>query len=112
MSDPSLTVAHFQMRGEYDIANKDSLSAMLQPGETADAVVIDMADTAYIDSSALHCLVHLRTQLLTRGGVVQLVDVQPNILRVLTVTGLDGLFEISGHTAYVEREALQYGESG
>lgn len=87
-------VVRLQMRGEYDIANKDSLTEMLLPGEVADSVVIDMADTAYIDSSALHCLVHLRTQLLERGGVVQLVGVQPNIRRILTVTGLDGLFEI------------------
>jgi anti-sigma B factor antagonist len=96
VSDQSPTVIYLQMRGEYDLANKDSLSAMLLPGEAADTVVIDMADTRYIDSSALHCLVHLKTQLLSRGGVVQLVGVSPNICRLFAVTGLDGLFEISG----------------
>lgn len=92
------TVVHLEMCGDYDIANKDSLSAMLLRGENADAVVIDMTETAYIDSSALHCLVHLKTQLLAKGGVVRLVGVDSNICRVFAVTGLDELFEINGRT--------------
>lgn len=95
LSEVAPTVVHVQMRGDFDLANKDSLSAMLLPGETAERVVIDMSDTGYIDSSALHCLVHLKTRLLARGGVVQLIGVHPNICRLFAITGLDGLFEIS-----------------
>lgn len=98
-SKPDPTVVRLRMRGEYDLADKESLGAMLLPGEAADKVVIDMADTTYIDSTALHCLVHLKTQLLARGGVVQLVGVHPNICRLFALTNLDGLFEISGGTA-------------
>ena len=95
LNDPSPAVVHLRMSGEFDIANKDLLRELLLPGENADTVVIDMADTEFIDSSALHLLVNLKTQMLARGGVVQLVGVSPQIRRVFTITALDGLFEIS-----------------
>lgn len=100
MNEPSPTALHLQMRGEFDISNKDRLSAILLPGESADDVIIDMADTTYIDSSALHCLIHLKQQMMKRGrGTVQLVGVRPGIRRMFTITQLDALFEISSQSA-------------
>lgn len=93
--EPPPVVVRLQMPGEYDLADKDRLSKMLLPGETADMVIIDMSNTGYIDSTALHCLVHLKTQLLERGGVVKLVGANANISKLFKITGLDGLFEIS-----------------
>ena len=96
MNHPSRTVAHLEMSGEYDISNKESLSALLQQGEFADDVVIDMSGTTYIDSTALHCLSDLKKQLTANGGgALRLVGVRPGIRRVFVITGLDTLFEIS-----------------
>ena len=92
----SATVVHLQMSGEFDISNKASLSALLLPAESADYVIIDMTDTTYIDSSALHCLTHLKKQLMSRtGGAIHLTGVHPSLRRIFTITGLDALFEIS-----------------
>ena len=94
MADSSPKVVHIQMCGEFDIANKDSLAALLLPGEDADAVVIDMSDTTYMDSTALHCFIHLKTQLMARGGgSVRLVGVQPKFRRLFAITGLEKLFD-------------------
>lgn len=93
------------MRGEFDIGNKDSLAALLLPAESAEAVIIDMSGTTYIDSSALHCLVHLRTNLMARnGGSVQLMGLRPNIRRLFSVTGLAGLFGLNHTHAPVDRD--------
>jgi anti-sigma B factor antagonist len=97
VTNPSCAVARLQMSGEFDISNKDSLGAILLQGESADYVIIDMSDTTYIDSSALHCLVHLKKRLMARGeGAIHLLGVRPNIRKLFTVTGLDALFEING----------------
>ena len=95
MADQSRTVVHLEMSGEFDISNKESLCALLRQGESADVVIIDMTNTTYIDSTALHCLTDLRKRLLTHGeGVVRLVGVSPSISKLFAITGLDGLFEI------------------
>lgn len=96
MTETSSTVVHLQMSGEFDISNKDRLRALLQPGESADYVIIDMTNTTYIDSSALHCLIHLKRQQTERnGGTIHLVGVHPNIRKVFAITQLDALFEIN-----------------
>lgn len=96
MIEPSRTVVRLQMSGEFDISNKDRLSSILRPGESADDVIIDMNGTTYIDSSALYCLIQLKKQLTVRGkGTIQLIGVRPNIRRMFTITQLDELFEIS-----------------
>lgn len=85
-----------QLHGDFDISNKDRLSSILLPAESADHVIIDMAGTTYIDSSALHCLTHLKKQLMARNaGAIHLIGVHPGVRRILTITGLDALFEIS-----------------
>lgn len=96
MNEPSPAVVRLQISGEFDISNKDDLRATLLPAESADYVIIDMTGTTYIDSSALHCLIRLKQQLMARsGGAIQLVGVHPAVRRLFTITGLDDLFEIS-----------------
>lgn len=96
MNQPSAEVVRLRMSGEFDISNKDSLGAMLLQAESASCVIIDMTETSFIDSSALHCLIHLKQQLAARsGGAVHLVGVHPNVRRMFTITGLDTLFEIA-----------------
>jgi anti-sigma B factor antagonist len=99
VNDPSPRVVRLQMSGEFDISNKDDLTATSLPAESADYVIIDMTGTTYIDSSALHCLIHLKRQLMARsGGAIQLVGVHPAVHKLFTITGLDDLFEISGQS--------------
>lgn len=96
MIDPSRRVVRLHMSGEFDISSKDRLTSILLPGESADYVIIDMTETTYIDSSALHCLIQLKRQQMERnGGTIHLVGVPPNIRKVFAITQLDALFEIN-----------------
>lgn len=95
MNQLSTGIVRLQISGEFDISNKHDLRATLLPAELADSVIIDMTGTTYIDSSALHCFVHLKQQMMARsGGAVQLLGVHPAVRRLFTITGLDDLFEI------------------
>lgn len=84
------------LRGEFDMSNKAQLKALLHPGELAEMVVIDMSETAYLDATALTCLIRLKKAVIANGGgEVHLIGVTPNIRKLLTLTKLDSMFQIS-----------------
>jgi anti-anti-sigma factor len=86
---------HIALPGEWDIGRSDELTHLLRAAETSDLVVIDMANTAFVDASVLGKLVHLKNCQIGRGGgVVRLVGVQPPIERLLAISQLESLFEI------------------
>ena len=85
---------HIRLTGEFDVSDRQRLTAMLRPAESADAVVLDMSETTYLDSTALGCLIHLKQQLIPRGGAVRIVGLQPNIRHLFEITRLDELFEL------------------
>lgn len=88
-------VARVALSGELDLSVKDSIVEALRPAAEADDVIVDLTDVPYIDSTALSCLVHVKNQLISRGGgQVQLVGLQPNVRRVFALTKLDEIFVI------------------
>jgi anti-sigma B factor antagonist len=88
-------VARIALSGELDLSVKDSIVETLQPAKDADDVIVDLTEVPYIDSTALGCLVHVKNELIARGGgTVQLLGLQPNVRRVFALTKLDEIFEI------------------
>lgn len=83
------------LRGELDLADKKALSALFDSVDRTAHVVLDLSDVTYMDSTILGCLVHLRKRLAEHGGDLRLFGVNPNILRLLTVAGLDRVFDIA-----------------
>jgi anti-anti-sigma factor len=85
------------LSGEFDLYNKDLLDRTLRAAEDADVAIIDMNEVEFMDSSAISCLVRLKTAMVKSGGqgAIRLVGVAPGIARVLKICGLDIAFEIT-----------------
>lgn len=82
--------------GEVDVysapALKDSLSELMQSG--ASTVVVDLTDVAFLDSTGLGALVEARAATTEAGGSLPIVCNHERILKLFTITGLDGVFSI------------------
>ena len=76
--------------GDLDIAAvpavRERLLSLLRPG--ASRLVIDMSAVRYADASGLEVLVSTRRRAVLLGGTLRLAALQPEVARVLIVTGL------------------------
>ena len=76
--------------GDLDIASvpvvREGLLSLLSPG--ASRLVIDMSAVRYADASGLEVLVSTRRRAVLLGGTLRLAALQPEVARVLIVTGL------------------------
>jgi anti-sigma B factor antagonist len=83
------------VRGEVDVyaapALRDGLTDLLQDGGM---VVVDLTDVGFLDSTGLGALVAARTAAENRGAALTLVCTHERILKLFTITGLDGVFRI------------------
>ena len=84
------------VRGEIDLFTtpdfKAAVAAVLSTG--ADLLVIDLTRATFMDSSSLGVLIGAHRCLTRRQGRLVIACDQPAILKVMRVTGLDGVFEI------------------
>lgn len=58
------------------------------------SVVVDLTDVGFLDSTGLGALVAARTAAAERGASLPLVCTHQRILKLFTITGLDGVFKI------------------
>jgi anti-sigma B factor antagonist len=82
--------------GEVDVysapALKEQLTELLKSG--ARSLVVDLSDVAFLDSTGLGALVEARAATNDAGGKLPIVCGQERILKLFTITGLDGVFDI------------------
>ena len=82
--------------GEVDVysapALKEALAELLGTGATT--VVVDLSGVGFLDSTGLGALVEARSATTEAGGTLPLVCSQQRILKLFTITGLDGVFAI------------------
>jgi anti-sigma B factor antagonist len=78
---------------EIDISNVDrvldDLLSVVQEGPAA--LVVDMSQTTFCDSSGVNALVRVYQQALAAGAPLRLVIVPSAVQRVLAITGVDRL---------------------
>lgn len=83
------------VNGEVDVyaapTLRDGLTELLQDGSS---VVVDLTDVGFLDSTGLGALVAARTAAAEKGGTLPLVCTHQRILKLFTITGLDGVFSI------------------
>jgi anti-anti-sigma factor len=79
----------FVLCGELDLSSCQGLTEELV-GSPGSLLVIDLAQLAFIDSSGLGAIHRARQGILKGGGTLVLSRPQPNVQRVLEITGLDG----------------------
>jgi anti-sigma B factor antagonist len=84
--------------GEVDVYSapelKERLTKLLESG--ARSVVVDLSDVAFLDSTGLGALVEARAATSEAGGSLPIVCSHERILKLFTITGLDGVFSIHG----------------
>ena len=81
--------------GEVDVyaapALREGLTELLQDGSS---VVVDLSEVGFLDSTGLGALVAARTTASDQGAALPLVCTHQRILKLFTITGLDGVFKI------------------
>ena len=83
-----------RLSGELDIATSPMLSECLERLD-GQAVMVDFSDVTFIDSSGLAVLVNHHKQ--TGAGKLMLQGVQPALMKVFELTGLDEVFDFEGN---------------
>ena len=93
---PADTWVVVPLTGEIDLASAPELRAELgRLNETeTPAIVLDLTDLEFIDSTGLGVLVGALRRARSQGGDIRLAGARPGIRRVLSVTGLDRVFEL------------------
>ncbi|MFI8850597.1 STAS domain-containing protein [Streptomyces sp. NPDC053499] len=88
-AEPGRTVV--ELHGEIDLAVVLETTPQLYALTTAPAprLVADLRPVTFIDCSGLALLVDIRSRVLASGGSFTLVCVDPRVLRLLRITGLD-----------------------
>jgi anti-sigma B factor antagonist len=93
---PEPTVAVVGLKGEVDLYTcpdlKEELLRVIREGATL--VVVDLTETTFIDSTGLGVLIRGVERLNTEGGRLVVVCVDPNMVKVFEVTGLNRVFAI------------------
>jgi anti-sigma B factor antagonist len=92
----SATAYVLEVDGELDLYTAPRLSSQL--GELiargATHLIVDLTETTFIDSTALHVLLDARKRVRAEGGEVVVVCPSPHVRRVFEVTGVDGLLRL------------------
>jgi anti-sigma B factor antagonist len=92
----SATAYVVEVGGELDLYTAPRLSSQL--GELIAGgvthLVVDLTETTFIDSTALHVLLDARKRVRAEGGELVLVCPSPQVRRVFEVTGVDGLLRL------------------
>ncbi|CAN5640397.1 anti-sigma factor antagonist [soil metagenome] len=82
--------------GELDYATLDTLTTELDKAsrEDVDDVIVDLRRVTYIDSSGLGVLVGAHRRLKGEGRSLVLRVADPEMIKLLAITGLDQFFAI------------------
>ncbi|MCR1899987.1 STAS domain-containing protein [Irregularibacter muris] len=83
-----------QLEGEIDVYTvnnlKDKINQLLDQ-HMAD-ILMDCTTLKYIDSTGLGSLIGIRGRMIENNKVLVLTNVQPNVRKLLKITGLDKIF--------------------
>lgn len=93
---PDDGVAVLSVTGEIDVHSAPALHEGLETQVTRDlrGVVVDLTGVAFLDSTGLGALVSGRTAAGERGVSLPVVCNSERILKLFTITGLDGVFQL------------------
>jgi len=87
-----LTIA---IQGRFDFsAHKEFRQSYEDLADTPSAYAIDMSDAEYIDSSALGMLLLLRDHAGGDTADVEIVNCNPDVKKILTISNFDQLFDV------------------
>jgi anti-anti-sigma factor len=94
------TVAVLCLQGQIVTGETEILRDAVQSVSDVGAVLLDLARVTTIDAGGLGVLLQLREQAESRGIRFQLMNVTKQIRRVLEITRLDSVFQITSAVEY------------
>lgn len=84
-----------RLSGDLNILTAPGLGACLKKmPEDVNALTVDFAECDYVSHTGLRVLMNARKTLKAKKGSMDLVNVGPNFLRVLKMTGMIDLFDL------------------
>jgi anti-anti-sigma factor len=104
-------VTSLRWTGEIDVTQVPELRDEILGLPADRSVHLDLSAVSYLDSSGLGMLVLLRKRLARRGAGVTLFDVQPNVCRVLEITGLNRAFHFASASEPADGAEVHVGET-
>jgi anti-sigma B factor antagonist len=86
----------FALSGSLDIATSPSLrAALLEAAEHGHHdIVVDLSRLEFVDSTGLGALIGAHKRATEKSGSIRLVAIEGQILRLLRITGLLGVFAV------------------
>ncbi|HEV7933917.1 MAG TPA: STAS domain-containing protein [Actinomadura sp.] len=89
------------IRGELDIASAAALRGHLANAihHTTNPLVFDLSGVPFCDAAGLDLLVGAHRQASARGVDISLAAPRPQLINLLRITGLDGVFTLHGPDA-------------
>ena len=89
------------VRGEIHLATAPEFSERLNDviAEGRTAVVVDLTEVGFIDSTGLSVLLNALRRITRAGGSLTLVCTNPTVLRLFEITRLDSTFDIHAELA-------------
>ena len=86
--------------GELDISAAPDLRATIESAldDGAVTLVVDLSEATFIDSTGIGTLMATVHRLKELGGTLEIVCVEPNLLRVFEIVGLDRRLSIHATT--------------
>ena len=84
------------VRGEIDLFTAPELKQVLAESIEAGRIriIVDLAETTFLDSTALGVLIGAVKRLRSRDGALAIVNTDENIAKTFEITGLDQIFTI------------------
>ena len=97
LHEPSARALELKLSGEIDMGTvgplRDAVAAATASGDY-DAVVFDLTEVGFMDSSALHLLTEAHRAMTAAGGRMTVVCPAANMRKIFELTGLDRVFSI------------------
>lgn len=85
-----------KVKGRFDFsAHQEFRSAYEQAPSNMDAFIVDLRDATYLDSSALGMLLLLRDHAGGDRSHVRIVNCNPDVKKILTISNFEQLFTIN-----------------
>lgn len=94
--DSSLNMWMVNLIGELDITSSENLKVelfkMLDENDTS--IELECSDLTYVDSTGLGIFISVLRRTKSANNTIIISNAQPNILKLLDITGLDKIFTI------------------
>lgn len=82
--------------GELDLASREVIEpAVLAAIPTSYTVILDLADLTFCDSTGLTMFIAAKEKAEAEGTTLRLRNPRPNVARVLAISGVDHVIDIS-----------------